>query len=95
MFGQVFHDNPYHIGVIRQQLTRHISATFPDIQDETELAFEELVPATTNGGECLNIIYSPTVFTLPLEWSSVPALSVVRQIVARVSGRMFVGLPYC
>ena len=56
MFGQVFHDNPYHIGVIRQQLTRHISVMFPDIQEETELAFQELIPVTTDGGQCLHIV---------------------------------------
>ena len=29
------------------------------------------------------------------EWMSVPALAIIRQIVARASNRAFVGLPYC
>ena len=51
MFGQGFHDNPYHVGVIRRQLTRHLAGAFPDIQDEVAVAFGELIPAPKNGGE--------------------------------------------
>ncbi|KAJ3543507.1 hypothetical protein NM688_g5847 [Phlebia brevispora] len=77
MFGEGFHENPYHVTVIRGQLTRQLVTAFPDIRDEITAAFGEHIPAHTDA------------------WLSVPALPIMRQIVARVSNRVFLGLPYC
>lgn len=47
--GPVVHENPYHIPVIREKLTRHIASVFPDIMDELALAFSEFIPAKADG----------------------------------------------
>ncbi|KAF7792532.1 hypothetical protein EIP86_003573 [Pleurotus ostreatoroseus] len=78
MFNHSLHENPYHIAVIKERLTRHLTEAFADIRDEIAAAFSEHIPAPDNG-----------------KWISVPALSVMQQVVARASNRIFVGLPYC
>ncbi|KAJ3556992.1 hypothetical protein NM688_g1715 [Phlebia brevispora] len=45
MFGSQVHKNPYHVTIIRQQLTHNLAALFPEVIDEIETAFRELVPA--------------------------------------------------
>ncbi|KAF7792531.1 hypothetical protein EIP86_003572 [Pleurotus ostreatoroseus] len=47
IFSPAVRQNPYHIGIIRQQLTRSLAMLFPEIIDEIATAFEELVPCTT------------------------------------------------
>lgn len=42
--GPDVHHNDYHIQIIRSQLTRNLSALFPDIRDEISTAFSELIP---------------------------------------------------
>ncbi|KAH7908171.1 cytochrome P450 [Hygrophoropsis aurantiaca] len=75
--GHEIHNNPYHIPIIRSQLTRNLSALFHDIRDEIVTAFEETLQLKGN------------------EWSAVPAMDAVMQIVCRTSNRLFVGLPLC
>ncbi|GBE89830.1 Cytochrome P450 monooxygenase paxP [Sparassis crispa] len=75
--GPSITDDPYHVPIIRDQLTRGIRTFLPDVTDEIDKAFQDLIPATEDG------------------WIDVPVLSVMRQIVARASNRVFVGLPKC
>lgn len=36
--------NPYHVGVVRTQLTRNLSIVFPEVLDEAIVALNELIP---------------------------------------------------
>lgn len=55
--GPAFHADPYHIDVIRTQLTRGIGNAFPSLYDEIGDAFEELLPVYSNG-KYLSLVYS-------------------------------------
>lgn len=46
--------NPYHIPIIRSQLTRNIGAVFLDLKDELSMAFDEFIPPSQ--GEVLRIL---------------------------------------
>ncbi|EMD34612.1 hypothetical protein CERSUDRAFT_158140 [Gelatoporia subvermispora B] len=70
-------EDPYHVDVIREKLTRNLAILLPDVMDEIQHAFNEFISAESN------------------EWIEVNALSVMAQIVARASNRIFVGLPHC
>ncbi|KIK94711.1 hypothetical protein PAXRUDRAFT_429265 [Paxillus rubicundulus Ve08.2h10] len=41
MLGSDIHRNPYHIAIIRSQLTRNLGILYPDLRDEIVTAFEE------------------------------------------------------
>ncbi|KAH9849220.1 cytochrome P450 [Lenzites betulinus] len=75
--GEATHEDPYHVEVIRDKLTRGLPAVFPDVIEELTLAIHEHIPTKDN------------------EWVSVPCPQAARDIVARASGRVFVGLPLC
>ncbi|KAL4251285.1 cytochrome P450 family protein [Abortiporus biennis] len=74
--GQKVDEDPWHVEIIKAQLTRQIAGVFPDVRDEIVASFADLIPPSN-------------------EWMPVPALDVMRMIVARVSSRAFVGLPLC
>ncbi|OCH95708.1 cytochrome P450 [Obba rivulosa] len=76
-FGREPAEDPYHIDVIREKLTRNLASLLPDVMDEIQHAFHQFIPADGD------------------DWTSVSALSVMAQIVARASNRVFVGVPYC
>ena len=44
--GDDVHDWPYHIGAIRNHLTRNIATLYPEIRDEIVTAFDELLDLT-------------------------------------------------
>ncbi|KAF8844224.1 cytochrome P450, partial [Paxillus ammoniavirescens] len=46
--GHDIRHNPYHIPIIRLQLTRNIGALCPDMKDETVVAFEEVLDLRGN-----------------------------------------------
>jgi N-acetyl-anhydromuramyl-L-alanine amidase AmpD len=48
MGHEQFYD-PYQIPVIRTPMTRNIGTCFPDIRCEVVAAFQDLVPAKTDG----------------------------------------------
>lgn len=43
--GPEIHHNPYHIGIIRSQLTRNLGALFPDVREEIIASFNDIIPA--------------------------------------------------
>ncbi|KAF8637674.1 hypothetical protein AX16_010749 [Volvariella volvacea WC 439] len=47
-FGPEIRNNQYHVRSIRTPLTRNLAACFPDLFDETKLAFSELIPSTSD-----------------------------------------------
>lgn len=44
--------NPYHVGVVRTQLTRNLSIVFPDVLDEAIVALDELIPLADGTFPC-------------------------------------------
>ena len=48
--GDEVHDKPYHIAVIRSQLTRNIGRMYPEIRDEVVIAFDEVLDLRGYGG---------------------------------------------
>ncbi|KAJ3478571.1 hypothetical protein NLI96_g9660 [Meripilus lineatus] len=44
--GTAISNNPYHVPIIRSQLTRNLSTLFSDIRDELSTAFIDLIPPT-------------------------------------------------
>lgn len=86
--------NAYHIAMVRSDLTKNINNILPDMHDELEQCFPEIVPMTDSAlpfhRECAFMFLF--LFT---EWTAIPAMAKMSQIVARVSSRIFVGAPIC
>ncbi|KAM5543009.1 hypothetical protein V8D89_003393 [Ganoderma adspersum] len=77
ILGREPHDDPYHIELIRDKLTRTLPAILPDVVDEIRSAVPEYIPTHED------------------EWTSVDVIKTMQKIVARLSNRVFVGLPTC
>lgn len=95
VFGKEVWEPPYHVTIIRSVLTQHIASMFGDIHDEMESAFAELVHVSEDGVYSGSRRMSSCHTEFPVEWTPLPAAAIVRELVARISGRAFVGLPYC
>ena len=93
--GDEVHDKPYHIAVIRSQLTRNIGKLYPEIRDEVVTAFDEVLDLSGYGGVSVFTMVCLALILRTLEWKSVSALSVIQKVVCRTSNRLFVGLPLC
>ena len=48
--GPSIHKNTYHVGILKNQLTRGINTLFPEMKDELEASFKDLIPST-NGND--------------------------------------------
>ncbi|OSX67134.1 hypothetical protein POSPLADRAFT_1164419 [Postia placenta MAD-698-R-SB12] len=72
-------EHPIHTPVIRGPLTRNLGALFPDVVDEINVAFPELMPPAAKRGD----------------WVAVSVRDTMGRIVSRASNRIFVGLPLC
>ena len=87
--------NPYHITVMRSQLTRNIDVLYPELRDEVVTAFDDILDLKDDGDMFPVIKYNMSLISDNLEWRSVPVMTTVQQIVCRASNRSFVGLPLC
>ncbi|KAI8990629.1 cytochrome P450 [Trametes punicea] len=47
-FGPQTHDDPYHVDIIREKLTRSVPAILPDVVDELALAVPQHIPAKSD-----------------------------------------------
>ena len=47
--GPEIHRNPYHVPIVRGQLTRNIGALYPEIIDEIRTAFHDVLNLSDNG----------------------------------------------
>lgn len=50
---------PIHIAMIKERLTRNLGPITPDVADEVQRGFEELVPATNKGAFRSRICANP------------------------------------
>ncbi|PIL27970.1 cytochrome P450 [Ganoderma sinense ZZ0214-1] len=69
----------YHVDVVKGRFTRRLPAMLPDVVDEVKAAVKDHI-VTRLGDD---------------EWTSVEVMPVMQNIIARVSSRVFVGLPLC
>ncbi|OBZ79756.1 Ent-kaurene oxidase [Grifola frondosa] len=60
--GAGLDDDPYHVTVIRDKLTRNLAPLLPDVIDEIDVAFNELIPAKED--EWLPIYAMPVMIQL-------------------------------
>ncbi|PCH36973.1 cytochrome P450 [Wolfiporia cocos MD-104 SS10] len=93
--GENVHNNPYHIPIVRSQLTRNIGALFSEICDEIVAAFDDEIPAA-NADAGLSMgdnIGHGNIHTAG--WIKVNVRDAIMQIVCRTSNRIFVGLSLC
>lgn len=49
IFGDEIHHDPFHVGLIRDKLTRSLVPCFGDVYDEINAACREWIPATKDG----------------------------------------------
>lgn len=56
IFGHEVHEDPFHVGIIRDKLTRNLVSLFGDVYDEIGTAFHELIPANENGANMVGPI---------------------------------------
>ena len=47
--GPSISEDPYHIPIVRSQLTRNIATIFPDLRDEVATAFTDLLDLKGDG----------------------------------------------
>ncbi|KAF8503961.1 cytochrome P450, partial [Gautieria morchelliformis] len=47
-FGANLRADPYHLSIVKSQLTRNLGNLFPDLQEEIQLAFRDIIPPTEN-----------------------------------------------
>lgn len=97
IFGGRTHGDPFHFDIIRTQLTKNLARVFPDVFDEIDTTFKEVLPANEDGWYSGSFrTYPPTEAEWRLtEWVPVHVIKVARNVVARASNRVFVGLPMC
>ncbi|KAJ7453324.1 cytochrome P450 [Mycena galericulata] len=75
--GSELRETPYHIPAVLTSLTRNLGKRFPDVRNEVDCAFEDILELQGT------------------EWKLIPLMSSITDIVARISNRLFVGLPLC
>ena len=91
-------DDPYHVEIIRDKLMRTLSAVIPDMVDELAVAVPGYIPVNGDGARVVQPLgYRKRRLTSVyfLEWTTVKVMPTMQKIVARVSNRIFVGLPLC
>jgi hypothetical protein len=88
-------ENPYHIPIVRLQLTQALPLLVPEVYDEVVMTFNDFIPITE--GKRLNHqkMFKNKLDNSRTEWQSVRVMDTMMKIVCRASNRIFVGLPLC
>lgn len=47
--GEAIHNDPYHVDIIREKLTRGLPAVLPDVIEELTLAVRQYIPTEGDG----------------------------------------------
>ena len=88
---------PMNSLVVRERLgARTIATHIPDMVEELQLEVQDHIPAAGRG-KLSSICRSPVLIGFAAQdgWVDVQALPMMRRIVARLSTRVFVGIPTC
>ena len=87
----------YHVEVLQEKLTRKLPALLPDVMDEVRAAVDDHIVTREDGRtiNCPLAVHPLIEFDCVAEWSCVEVTPVMQNIIARVSSRIFVGLPLC
>ncbi|KAJ6568484.1 cytochrome P450 [Mycena capillaripes] len=84
--GKEHVQNPYHILSVRGSLTRSLGRCFPEVRDEMNQAFDDVLALEGSAHLLLT--------TMAAEWKLIQVHNAFLQIVARTSNRLFVGLRF-
>ena len=49
-------DDPYHVDIVRDKLTRQIPAVLPDVVDELSMVLPEYIPTGSTDGQSSAVI---------------------------------------
>jgi hypothetical protein len=88
----ILNTDPYHVPVIRNQLTKNLGVLFPWLRDEVVQAFHENIPPAT--GKWVRHWFA-LEFILSSDWTKVRAYDITLQIVSQTANRLFVGDSLC
>jgi hypothetical protein len=104
-------DDPWHIQVLKHNLTKNLNTMFPDIYEEIDQAFHgacataggvdasHIIPCTRHNRclrRCEHILTNSVVLAHPhIDWTPIHAIPMVMKVVARASNRAFLSLPLC
>lgn len=81
--------------MIGSRLTKHLTAIFGEIDEEIHAAFQDYMPDCGDGTLPFNASRKHNAERYTAEWTPVHVIDVARDVVARASNRVFVGLPVC
>ena len=95
--GTEISDDPYHLDIIKEKLTRTLPAVLPRVIDELKVAVQDHIPTQGEGMALQSScgLGSTRTYTSATEWVSVNVKKTMEEIVARATNRAFVGLPLC
>jgi hypothetical protein len=83
--------DPYHVGVIRTALNKHLPACYPNIHDEVVQSFKDVL-ALHGDGRPIHLVPGYVVhlfiFHMYADWKAVPAMNTTLRVVCRVSNRL-------
>ncbi|KAF8547706.1 cytochrome P450 [Imleria badia] len=92
--SEIYHDT-YHVTVMRSQLPRKIGGSYPELRDKIVTSFDEILNLNDNGDMFPVTENGDSLILDDVEWTRIPALTTMQQIICRASHRSFVGLPLC
>ncbi len=93
--GRDVNENRWHVDVIKSSLTPNLPSIFPELLDELPLAVQDNL-LCEDGNEVFQHFKRTSLKRINLlGWTAVNVFPAVLNIVARLSSRIFVGLPLC
>ena len=90
--GEQINRNPYHLPLIRTQLTKALPQLMREVHEEVVDSFNEYIPLTSGESTLYHLPCHPDV---RVDWTSVNASDIFMKVVSRATNRVFVGRPLC
>ena len=91
--GKEITQNDYHHPIIRTTLTRNLASLFPDIADEMQASFKDILGSS--GGMNRRLLCSVVLLYVPIDWRTIVPHAKFMNIICRTTNRVFVGAPLC
>ena len=87
--------NPYHVPIVRSQLTQALPLLVPEVYDEVVTSCNEFIPVTKGNRLNHQNMLKNKLDNSWTEWQSVRVMDAIMKVVCRASNWIFVGLPLC
>lgn len=96
-FGPIPYKDPYYVDIIRAHVFKNSGELYPDVHDEVEAAFKDLLPGHMSGLYLIPAICAllSKRYYFCTDWTPISILSIAQKVVSRTSNRVFVGSPLC